>query len=98
MSGPVPGDQIPPLMIPQGRLCFWTAFVQSSGTQYLQLTDSNGAEVLVISGASIPAGGGNPTPLGSGFFTASDPKETYTLRVGVNNGTGWNQVMWEYIF
>ncbi len=91
MPGPINGNQIPPLGLPQGNLCFYSGMVQSSVNQYIQLTDSKGVEVLVLTGASST--GGTPTPLGSGYFAIND--SSYTIKIGVNNGAGWSSVIYD---
>lgn len=91
MPGPINGNQIPPLTLPQGNLCFYTGLVQSSLNQYIQLTDSQGVEVLVLTGTSST--GGTPTSLGSGYFAIND--SSYTIRIGLNNGTSWTSVLYD---
>lgn len=91
MPGPINGNQIPPLSLPRGNTCFYTALAQSSVDQYIQLTDSQGVEVLVLSGNSST--GGTPTSLGSGYFSVTD--SSYTLKIGLNNGASWSSVLYE---
>jgi hypothetical protein len=90
MPGPISGNQIPPLSLPQGNICFYSGMVQSSLNQYIQLTDSKGTEVLVLTGSSSTWG--TPTPLGGGYFTLSD--STYTIKIGLNNGASWSSVIY----
>ena len=92
MPDPIPGNQIPPLVIPNGKRCFYTGAVQSSGNQYIVLENSKGNQLFVLQGKS--SSGGTPTPLGSGYFNADDPADSYTIKIGVNGGAKWSKVLW----
>lgn len=68
--GPVSGGGIA-VNIPVGKVVFWSALVQSSANQFIQLKDSGANVIFTTQGAS--SSGGTPTQIGQGFFQAADP-------------------------
>ncbi|MFE4124863.1 fucose-binding lectin II [Kosakonia sp. YIM B13605] len=89
--GPVSGNGIA-ITLPPGKTVFWTANVQASWAQYVQVRDFSNNPVFQANGAST--GGHSPTQIGQGTFVASGTG-AYTVYLGYNNGQSWSQVMWE---
>ncbi|WP_269714133.1 hypothetical protein [Caulobacter sp. NIBR2454] len=89
--GPVSGNGIP-VTLPSGKVVFWSALVQSSGNQFIQVKDGSGNVVFTAQGAS--SSGGTPTQIGQGFFQAADPNNAYTVYLGTNGGGQWSKVIW----
>lgn len=89
--GPVNGNGIA-INIPSGKIVFWSALVQSSANQFIQLKDSSSNVVFTTQGAS--ASGGTPTQIGEGFFQAADASGNYTIWIGTNSGQRYSQVIW----
>lgn len=88
--GPVSGGGIN-ISIPPGKVVFWSALVQSSANQFIQVKNSQSAVVFTAQGAS--SSGGTPTQIGSGFFQA-DTVGQYSIWIGTNGGQSWSQVLW----
>ncbi|MBN3216848.1 fucose-binding lectin II [Pectobacterium polaris] len=88
--GPVSGGGIA-ISIPPGKVVFWSALVQSSANQFIQLKNSQSSSVFSVQGAS--SRGGTPTQIGSGFFQ-TDAVGKYTIWIGTNGGQSWSQVLW----
>ncbi len=88
--GPVSGGGIN-ISIPPGKVVFWSALVQSSANQFIQVKNSQSTVIFTAQGAS--SSGGTPTQIGSGFFQA-DAVGQYTIWIGTNNGQSWSQVLW----
>jgi len=91
------GNQIPPLVIPNGKQCFYMANVQSTATQFVKMVDANGATKFQLQGAS--SSGSVMTPLGSNYFVANNPADTYSLSIGAYQGNTlvWSRVVLGYI-
>ncbi|AUG99311.1 hypothetical protein PCO86_19285 [Pectobacteriaceae bacterium CE70] len=89
--GPVSGNGIP-ITLPVGKTVFWTADVQASYSQFIQVRDSTNTVVIQSSGAST--GGHSPTQIGQGSFVTAGTG-VYTIFLGYNNGQSWSQVMWD---
>jgi|GEM_PF-5522669 len=91
-NGPVRGNNIPPLTIPQGKLVYYMGIVQSGLNQFAQLTDSAGNTLMQMSGSAPNMQ--TPTMVGSGYFTAQDSSQQYTLGIGIDGSPGNGQVLW----
>ncbi|PDO85535.1 fucose-binding lectin II [Kosakonia pseudosacchari] len=89
-SGPVSGNGIA-IVIPPGKVVFWSVLVQSSANQFIQLKDSLSRVVFTVQGAS--SSGGTPTQIGSGFFQADNVGD-YTVLIGTNGGQRYSNVLW----
>jgi hypothetical protein len=89
--GPVSGSGIA-ITLPVNKVIFWSALVQSSVDQFLQIKDSTNNVLFSTQGAS--SSGGTPTQIGEGFFQASDPSESYTVWIGTGGGQQWSRVLW----
>ncbi|WP_395945578.1 hypothetical protein [Brevundimonas sp.] len=89
--GPVAGNGIPITLAP-GKVVFWSALVQATNTQFVQIKDSAGAVVFTAAGASPD--GHSPAQIGAGFFQPADPTGAYTVWLGTNGGASWSSVVW----
>jgi hypothetical protein len=91
------GNQLPPLVIPNGKQCFYMSNVQSTATQQVKMVDASGATKFQLQGAS--SSGSTMTPIGSGFFVANNPADTYSLSIGAYQGSNlvWSRVVLGYI-
>jgi hypothetical protein len=89
--GPVTGNRIA-VNLPIGKIVFWSALVQSSANQFIQVQDSTGAVVFTTEGSS--SSGGTPTQIGQGFFQAADTNDVYYIFIGTNGGQSWSNVLW----
>src|SRR5690349_14483679 len=89
--GPVSGNGID-IRLPPGKVVFWSALVQSGGSQFVQLKDAKGTVVFTTQGASTnPAG---PTQIGQGFFQIPPGSDAYKVYIGIFGGEQWSQVIW----
>jgi hypothetical protein len=93
----IPGNEIPPLVIPNTKQCFYMATVQSTATQYVKMVDASNNQMFLLQGAS--SSGTQSTPLGSGYFVAANPVDTYSLSIGAyqNSTLVWSRVLWSWI-
>ncbi len=92
-QGPVSGASIP-VSLPAGKRCFYSSIVQSAANQFIELSDSQGKIVFTLTGASIPAGTGNPTPIGDGYFDVQDFSGNYIIKIGTDKGAKWSKVLY----
>lgn len=90
--GPVSGNGIPITLV-AGKTVFWSVFAQAAWNQFVQLKDSRGNVVFTTAGAS--PGGHSPTQIGQSTFVVADQSGSYTLFIGINGGSAWQQVLWD---
>lgn len=82
------------LVLPQGKIIFWSALVQATFSQFVQLKDSKDVVIFTAQGGSPD--GHSATQIGQGFFQSADPQGKYTLWLGTpaNHGTHrWSDVL-----
>ncbi|RMB12040.1 hypothetical protein [Eilatimonas milleporae] len=92
-NGPVTGDGIA-ITLPKGKMIFWSAVAQATYQQFVQVKDSGGTVIFEASGSS--ADGHSPTQYGQGMFQTNPSGDGgYTVWIGLNNGAGWQQVLWD---
>lgn len=91
--GPVSGNSIP-IVLPPGKMVFWSVIAQAANSQFVQLKHSGGDVLFTAEGASS---GGGPTQIGQGNFTIHDQSGNCTMSIGVNGGLSWSTVLWDDI-
>lgn len=91
--GPVSGNSIP-IVLPPGKMVFWSVIAQAANSQFVQLKHSSGDVLFTAVGASS---GGGPTQIGQGNFTIHAQSGNCTMFIGINEGSSWSTVLWDDI-